>query len=164
MRLALRYSSAAIVCLLTTAVFADEPVAESSAVAAPVAGDSSPAVAHIDQSILLGYLADNSKLTLLDARSAAEYETGHILGAKSVPHDHVADHADALPADLDAPIVVYCKTGKRAASLAGVLASRGFTNVRVLGPAQLFWSDTAPMFNCGVEAPAEPDPLTRNAP
>jgi phage shock protein E len=110
-------------------------------------------IALIDQTLLLRFLADHSTFTLLDARSAEEFAVGHIVGAKNVPHDRIDAHADALPADRGAAIVAYCRTGKRAAALKEQLAARGFTNVRVLGPGQLFWSETAPMFNCGVAAP-----------
>jgi rhodanese-related sulfurtransferase len=134
------------------------------AIGTAVADDAPVAVEHIEQATLLKYLADNDTLTLIDARSADEYATGHILGARNVPHDQVAAHAAELPADLAAPIVVYCKTGKRATLLASALTERGYSNVRVLGPAQLFWSDTAPMFNCGVEASAEPEILSRKQP
>ena len=104
----------------------------------------------IEQSLLLSYLADTSTFMLIDARSRDEFAIGHILDAVNVPYDAVDRSSDVLPSDLAAPLVVYCQTGKRAAMLAEQLTARGYTNVRVLGPGQLFWSDTAPMFNCGV--------------
>lgn len=134
---------AACALLLITAAAASSAASEDS-------------IGPIDRSVLLSYLADNSTFTLIDARSAEEYEVGHILGAVNVPHDAVDDAVAVLPEDRAAPLVVYCKTGKRASKAAERLEALGFTNVRVLGPQQLFWSDTAPMFNCGV--PAETDP------
>lgn len=113
-------------------------------------------IAFIDTAELLAYLAGRGAFTLLDARSAEEYQVGHVYAAVNVPHDAVDPHLAMLPEDLDAPIVTYCKTGMRAARLAERLRELGYRDVRVLGPRQMFWSDTAPMFNCGVSAPAEP--------
>ncbi|HEY8519827.1 MAG TPA: rhodanese-like domain-containing protein [Gammaproteobacteria bacterium] len=121
----------------------------AAAEASPPDGAMSP-VPPIEQSLLLAFLANNETFTLLDARSPEEFGVGHLYGAKNVPHDAVEAHADALPADRDAPIVVYCKTGKRAAALKERLVELGYSDVRILGPQQIVWSDTAPMFNCGV--------------
>ena len=129
------------------------------------AAEPDPTAAEpIDRSLLLAYLADTTTFTLLDARSADEFDVGHIHGAVNVPHDAVEAFAAALPDDRSAPVVVYCRTGKRAALLAEQLAARGYTDVRVLAPAQMFWSDTAPMFNCGLPAAAGETPRVTPVP
>ncbi|MBN1237467.1 MAG: rhodanese-like domain-containing protein, partial [Gammaproteobacteria bacterium] len=138
---------------------ADTAIVEAAA--APAAGsEPAAAVPPIDRSLLLSYLADTSTFTLIDARSEQEYAVGHIFGAVNVPHDAVDDFVASLPEQADAPLVVYCRTGKRASLAAEQLAARGYTNVRVLGPGQIFWSDTAPMFNCGVPASQDPPNMT----
>ncbi len=69
----------------------------------------------------------------LDARRAAEYEAGHIAGARSIPiWEHDADaridalRSDGVPSDKD--IVVYCSgaTCEDSARLAERLALAGF--------------------------------------
>jgi rhodanese-related sulfurtransferase len=72
-----------------------------------------------------------------------------IWGAVHVAHDADLAASDVLPADPAAPLVVYCKSGKRAAALHASLLAQGYTNVRVLGPAQMLWADDLPVFNCG---------------
>lgn len=109
----------------------------------------SPVDSAVPQSLLLRFLADKTTFTLIDARSPDEYAITHIDGAVNIPHDHLADYDQTLPASLDTPLVVYCRTGKRAGQLQSQLAQLGYTNVRVLQPEQIFASDNLMVFNCG---------------
>ena len=61
---------------------------------------------------------------VLDVRSAEEFATGHVPGARNVPYDQVG----ARLAELGAPreVVVYCERGPRAAKAAAVLRDAGF--------------------------------------
>lgn len=120
---------------------ADASAATAAAIPEP------PAVA---QDLLLDYLVDPSTFTLIDARSAEEYEQGHVAGALNVPHDKLSQRVDQLPADTQQPIVLYCKTGRRAGELKAELAQLGYENVQVLLPRQLFFHDNAVVFNCGI--------------
>lgn len=70
---------------------------------------------------------------LVDVRSPAEYKAGHLPGAINVPVESLERQLDAL-GPQDAPIVVYCASGARSAHAKRVLAAKGFTNVRNLGP------------------------------
>jgi rhodanese-related sulfurtransferase len=133
----------------------------AAAEAAVPAGAASPvpekAIAAIEQTFLLKFLAGGDNFTLIDARSPDEYAAGHIARAINVPHDAAEAFAAALPTDLAATIVVYCKTGKRASALRDDLVERGYTDVRVLGPSQIFWTSTAPVFNCGLPVEVAPE-------
>ena len=103
----------------------------------------------IPQQTLLDYLAGKTTFTLLDARSAEEYKSGHIYGASNVPADADLSTNEAVPADLNSAVVVYCKSGIRAQALQANMLAMGYTNVRVLGPAQMLWAGELPVFNCG---------------
>ena len=64
---------------------------------------------------------------LLDVRTEDEYAVEHAAGAKLLPLDDIED-AD-LPALLpqqDAPILIYCRTGRRSALAAAQLMDRGY--------------------------------------
>lgn len=151
MRQGTPYLIAGLACLLPWAVGAGpETVADATTSSAARHVAAPP---PIDQSVLLSYLAGSADFVLVDARTPAEFEIGHILRAVNVPHDRVDEFADRLPADFAAPLVVYCKTGRRSAALQSALETRGYSDVRILGPSQIVWSDTAPMFNCGVPTP-----------
>lgn len=107
----------------------------------------------VPQSLLLRFLTDHSTFTLVDARSAEEYDESHIDGAVNVPHDGLDAHGDSLPASRDETIVVYCRTGKRAGQLKAQLVDLGYNDVRVLQPEQIFSSGNLMVFNCGASTP-----------
>lgn len=70
---------------------------------------------------------------ILDARTQAEYDEGHIPGAILIPHDTVATAAeDALP-DKDQLILVYCRSGNRSKQVSQALVDLGYTNVVEFG-------------------------------
>ena len=66
---------------------------------------------------------------LLDVRSAAEFEAGHVPGALHVPHTRIPVNVDTLPADK--PLLVYCNSGARAAAAVSMLQRLGFTAIDV---------------------------------
>jgi rhodanese-related sulfurtransferase len=119
--------------------------------------ENSPEFSPVPQKLLLRFLADNDTFTLVDARSPAEFAKSHINGAINLPHDASDDDLSSLPSELNAPIVVYCKTGKRAGQLKAKLIERGYTNVRVLLPEQIVWFDGMAVFNCGTPAAGRTD-------
>lgn len=70
---------------------------------------------------------------ILDARTQAEYDEGHIPGAILIPYDTVATAAeDALP-DKDQLILVYCRGGNRSKQVSQALVDLGYTNVVEFG-------------------------------
>lgn len=115
------------------------------------AADENLAQSPVPRTLLLQYLADNSVFTLVDARTADEYSSSHISGAINLPHDAPEEQFATLPPADDTPIVVYCKTGKRATMLSERLARHGYDNVRVLSPNRIFWFDEMAVFNCGTD-------------
>lgn len=124
--------------------------------AAVLQADVDPDFKPIPQQTLLDYLSGKTNFTLIDARTADEYEAGHIWGAGNIPPGGDLDSNEALPADKASPLVVYCKSGLRAEALQADLQAAGYDNVRVLAPAQMLWAGELPVFNCG--AVAEPAP------
>lgn len=68
-------------------------------------GDRS-GVEEIDRDELARRLADGD-VVVVDVRPSAEHAAGHIAGARSIPHDRLAEHLDELPPDLE--IVAYCR-------------------------------------------------------
>lgn len=76
---------------------------------------------------------DEGKAVLLDVRTQAEWDRGHIADAIHVPLDQITKGTglDVLPKDK--VIYTFCEIGKRSLTAGRVLAKREFT-VRVLKP------------------------------
>jgi len=73
-------------------------------------------------------------VVLLDVRTAEEFGEGHLSNAFNIDvkeEDFVEKAKTALPADKT--IAVYCRSGKRSANAAAMLAKEGFKVVNLLG-------------------------------
>jgi|TARA_B110000263_G_scaffold156241_1_gene135697 rhodanese-related sulfurtransferase len=72
------------------------------------------------------------KVTFLDVRTTLGWLGGHVKGAVHIPHDEVAEGvAEDIP-DRATPIVAYCGSGRRAASIVESLRQQGYTVVAVV--------------------------------
>ena len=70
---------------------------------------------------------------LVDVRTPEEYATGHIPGAILVPIEQIkGGNYDGLPAK-DETILLYCRTGRRAADAAELLVKEGYNRIYVIG-------------------------------
>lgn len=69
------------------------------------------------------------EIVILDVRTKEEFDAGHIAGAILVPNETIIDKQPELLPDLDAEILVYCRSGNRSAQAAKKLIAMGYTNV-----------------------------------
>jgi phage shock protein E len=79
-------------------------------------------------------LDSRADISLLDVRTAEEFATGRIRGAHLLPYDEI-DEASArkfIPAK-DAPVIVYCRSGRRSAIAAKALRDLGYSRVYDMG-------------------------------
>ncbi len=76
---------------------------------------------------------------LLDVRTPAEFETGHIPGAYNVPLDTLREHSRDLRRQLDEDVVLVCRSGARAGQAGRALADVGLPQVRVLEGGMFGW-------------------------
>ncbi|SFJ97092.1 rhodanese-like domain-containing protein [Methylophaga sulfidovorans] len=74
-------------------------------------------------------MLDNA--TLIDVREPAEFDAGHISGAIHIPRGMLEFSLDSHPslANLETPVIIYCKTGGRSALAAKTLESMGYKEV-----------------------------------
>lgn len=57
-----------------------------------------------------------------------------------IPFDDIASYTDELPEDKDAPIVLYCRTGRMSVEAAEALVDLGYTNVYNLDGGFVGWA------------------------
>lgn len=69
---------------------------------------------------------------ILDVRTPAEFDDGHIPGAVNIPVSDLADRLKELTPYKEKEIVVYCQAGPRAGFAGKVLEHNGFTGSRDL--------------------------------
>ena len=65
----------------------------------------------------------------IDVRSAEEFNAGHLQDAVNIPHDKIIEGVKALGSDKDAPINLYCRSGRRAEAALTELKNAGYTKV-----------------------------------
>ena len=70
---------------------------------------------------------------LLDVRTEAEFQEGHIKGAILIPDYELSSRAKNELLDKNGVILVYCRSGNRSRGAANLLAGMGYTNVYDFG-------------------------------
>lgn len=74
-------------------------------------------------------MEEQPSITVVDVRTRQEFEAGHIAGALNIPNEIIGtSKVEALP-DLDATILVYCRSGARSSQAARKLIALGYTNI-----------------------------------
>ncbi|GAF77888.1 unnamed protein product [marine sediment metagenome] len=76
-------------------------------------------------------------MTILDVRSAKEYDAGHIEGAVLIPVDDIRNNINML--DPGKEMIIYCRSGYRAYLALRVLKNHGFSDVKLLNGSYLSW-------------------------
>jgi hydroxyacylglutathione hydrolase len=69
---------------------------------------------------------------IVDVRSQAEFEHGHVPGAIHLPFWAVPTRASSLAAYRDSPLVLYCEHGPRAWMAGAALRTLGFKKIDYL--------------------------------
>ncbi|MBT3315664.1 MAG: hypothetical protein HN390_13730 [Anaerolineae bacterium] len=95
----------------------------------------------ITAEVLDAEIVDNPDLILIDVRTPGEVETSMIDAPNVlwVTLDDFINLQDQWPADLDVPIVTYCKAGHRSTVAMTILMSYGYTDVRSLKGGFVGW-------------------------
>lgn len=94
----------------------------------------------VAQDAYLHWSQESDAPFLLDVRTPEEFADGHLPGAKSIPHDRLADRLADVKISKNEPVVVYCKSGRRAGIAADVLAAAGFKQIFLLEGHWQSWS------------------------
>ena len=69
-------------------------------------------------------IVKNPTATIVDVRSHAEFQGGHVAGSFNVPLDQVADRLNEFKS-FSQPLVLCCASGNRSGMAASLLLSQG---------------------------------------
>jgi phage shock protein E len=70
----------------------------------------------------------NAGALLVDVRTQAEYNAGHLPGALLIPYTQIADSIGAIAPDKNRVIVLYCRSGRRSGIAEQTLIDLGYIN------------------------------------
>ena len=66
---------------------------------------------------------------LVDVRTQAEFDAGHIQGALHIPLDQLVDRINELEDYQDTGVILYCRSGNRAGKAKDILTKIGYRSV-----------------------------------
>lgn len=69
----------------------------------------------------------NKGATIIDVRTKAEYQNGHIKGSVNIPLDKLESNISKI--NKNKPIITCCASGMRSAAAKNILKTHGFTEV-----------------------------------
>lgn len=104
-------------------------------------GAQGGAITTIDIHALAERRDSDNTLQTIDVRTAEEVAEGTLPGALHIPHELiVAGTTEGI--DLDRPVAVICRSGRRAAAAGDALAAAGAAEVLVVGGGGVgTWAD-----------------------
>ena len=83
----------------------------------------------------------NETLVLLDVRTVEEFESGRIRNSINIPHEILLSNIDLVSEYTNEELIVYCRSGKRAALIIEALEKNGFNNIVDIEGDILAWSE-----------------------
>ncbi len=99
-------------------------------------GHATARIAQIDAEGVARRL-ETGLVHVVDVRSQAEWQAGHIPGAQHIPLGDLPGQANTVPSGR--PVVVHCQGGARSAIAASVLQAQGFSDVHNLAGGLNEW-------------------------
>jgi phage shock protein E len=132
------------ILLLTLSLFAgcvnqkneQEVVASTEAAKGSESTESTEPVAvvnTIDAEKAIEMMASGDPYVLVDVRTKAEYDEGHIEGALLLPLDQLETLAESQLKDKNATLLIYCRSGNRSAQASALLLELGYTQIYDFG-------------------------------
>ncbi|NKC16950.1 MAG: rhodanese-like domain-containing protein [Gammaproteobacteria bacterium] len=84
-------------------------------------------------------LINHEEAVVLDVRSDAEFQTGHIVGAVHIPEGQLDTSMNRLQKYRSKPVITACRTGQRSAAVSAKLRNAGFEQVFNLSGGIVAW-------------------------
>ena len=87
-------------------------------------------------------MMDGQNVTIVDVRTAQEYADGHVPGAINIPVESIGGEKPSELGDVDAELIVYCRTGVRSKQASDRLIDLGYQHVNDMGGIVDWTGDT----------------------
>lgn len=85
-------------------------------------------------------LTKDPETWILDVRTVAEWKNGHLGRSHVIPVQELSARASELPSDLNAPVLLYCRSGRRSTQAYEWLKSKGYRNLYTLEGGVIAWT------------------------
>ena len=72
---------------------------------------------------------DNENYVIIDVRTIAEYNEGHIPNAICIPNEDIGEDVSTQLPDKEQLLLVYCRSGRRSEEATDKLEALGYTNI-----------------------------------
>jgi rhodanese-related sulfurtransferase len=86
-------------------------------------------------------LMNSENALMLDVREDKEFKEGHVINAINIPLGLLESRLKEIEEHKEKPVIVYCRTGQRAAKAGAVLQRQGFKSIYKLNGGMMAWSD-----------------------
>lgn len=86
-------------------------------------------------------LINREKAVVIDVCGAAEYATGHVVGARNVPLEELETRLPGVVKNKALPLVLVCASGARAQRAVAVAHKLGYANAQALSGGLKGWAD-----------------------
>lgn len=90
-------------------------------------------IKHVSMDDIVEIMNENKNYIILDVRTIAEYNEGHIPNAICIPNETIGSNTISELPDKEQLILVYCRSGNRSKQAAEKLRKLGYTNLIEFG-------------------------------
>ena len=86
-------------------------------------------IKHVSMDEIVQIMNENTDYIILDVRTIAEYNEGHIPNAICIPNETIGNNTISELPDKEQLILIYCRSGNRSKQAAEKLKKLGYTNL-----------------------------------
>ena len=90
-------------------------------------------IKHVSMNDIVQIMEENENYIILEVRTQAEYNQGHIPNAICIPNETIDENVVNKLPDKNQMILVYCRSGNRSKQAAEKLKKLGYTNLIEFG-------------------------------
>ncbi|MBU0968758.1 MAG: rhodanese-like domain-containing protein [Proteobacteria bacterium] len=126
-------------CAISTVSFADTKEGEKAFVTEMKTAIPADRIISVD-ALHSKWEKAEGKIILLDVRTEAEFDCGHIINSNNIDSGHAYTMPKIFP-DANTEIYVYCRTQHRATYFTGMLYKYGYKNVYLVEGGIVGWAE-----------------------